>query len=177
MKSRKLTLATAAAALAAAALAPAGAQAADQVVSGTTIASTLSLGVPVAATFGATIGPSAAVDSTGGSVGVTAVGAWILRVSGTDGGKLKATADALCTGSTSVLNNALRAFPTASLGNFTSSYATGTPLTMSGTAQQIASGTGSNALTLTYRHVPNASDQFTAGCPYTMTSTVALAAT
>lgn len=173
MKSRSLTIAALVTAVAA--FAPAAAQAADQTVSGTTIGSSLALGTPVAATFGTTLGPSSSVDTTGGSVAVTAVGAWVMRVSGTDGGKLKATADAACTG-TSILNNALRVFPAAALGNFTSSYATGTPLTMSGVAQQVASGTGSNTVTLTYRHIPSTSDQLTAACPYTMTSTVDLAA-
>ncbi len=177
MKSRKLSITTIAAALAAAALVPAGAQAADQTVSGTTVGSALALGVPVAATFGTNLGATSSVDTTGGSVGVTAVGNWVLRVSGSDAGKLRATAaDAACTG-TSVLNNALRAFPTATLGNFSSSYATGTPLTMSGSAQQIASGTGSNTVTMTYRHVPSTSDQLPTGCPYTMTSTIDIAAT
>ena len=176
MNLRKLLSATAVAAAAAAALSPAAALAADQVVSGTTIGSTLALGVPVAATFGTSLGPTATVDTTGGSVAVTAVGAWAMRVSGSDAGKLAKTADALCTGSTAVLNNALRAFPTATLGNFTAASTTGSPHILSGTATQIASGTGSNTVTLTYRHIPSASDQLMPGCPYSMTSTVALAA-
>jgi len=92
-------------------------------------------------------------------------------------GKVVATsANTLCTGSTPVLNNALRIFSTATLGNFTAAGTTGAPLTLSGTATQIASGTGSNTVTLTYRHIPSTSDQLTAGCPYTLTDTVALAA-
>jgi hypothetical protein len=177
MKHLKLHFVVAAAAIAVGAFAPAAASAADQSVSGTTVSASLALGVPVAATFGTNLGTSSDVDTTGGTVPLTAIGPWIMRVSGSDGGKLKATAaDALCTGATSILNNALRSFSTAALGNFTAAATTASPLTLSGTAAQIASGTGSNTVTLTYRYVPNATDQLTAGCPYTMTSTVVIAA-
>lgn len=172
---RRFSLA-AAALLAAGALAPSDAAAADQVVSGTTVGAELALGVPVAATFGVALSPTNTVESTGGAVAVTAVGSWVMRVSGTDGGKLAATAAAACSGSTGILNNALRVFSGATLGNFTAAGTTASPVTLSGTAAQIASGTGSNTVSLTYRHVPSASDQLTAGCPYSMTSTVALAA-
>jgi hypothetical protein len=174
MQLRKFTLA-AATALTAAALAPTGASAADQAVTGTTIGSTLALGAPVAATFGTTLGPADTVDSAGGSVAVTAVGSWVMRASGTNGGKLAATAVAACDDSTAVLNNALRVFPTAALGNFTASSTSATPQTLSGSATQVASGTGSNTITLTYRHIPSSSDQFTPACPYTLTSTVDIA--
>lgn len=170
----------ASAAMAAAVIVTAGlaptANAADQTVSGTTIGSSLAIGVPVAATFGVNLGATSEVDTSGGTVTVTAVGAWVMRASGTDGGKLAATAAGACTDSTPVLNNSLRAFATASLGNFTAASTTGSPQTLSGSAAQVASGIGNNVVTLTYRHVPSASDQLTIACPYTMTSTVALAA-
>lgn len=148
----------------------------DQTVSGTTIGSTLALGVPVAATFGANLGPTETVDSIGGAVAVTAVGSWVMRVSGTDGGKLAATPGPLCTGSTPVLNNALQVFSSATLGNFTAAATSALPVTLSDSASEIASGTGSNVVTLGYRYRPSSSDQLTTACPYTLTSTVAIAA-
>ena len=177
MKHVKLLFATAAVAITAGAFAPAGASAATQSVSGTTVAASLALGVPAAATFGTNLGTSSNADTTGGSVPLTAIGPWVMRVSGSDGGKLKSTAaNPLCDNATSILNNELRSFSTASLGNFTAAATSASPLTLSGTAAQIASGTGSNTVTLTYRYIPNATDQLTAGCPYTMTSTVDVAA-
>ena len=164
-------------AVAAASIFPSAASAqSTQTVTGTTIGSTLALGVPVAATFGANLGPTETVDSTGGTVAVTAVGSWVMRVSGTDGGKLAAAANPLCTGSTPVLNNALRVFSGATLGNFTAAGTSASPVTLSGSAAQIASGTGSNVVTLGYRYQPSSSDQFTPACPYSLTSTVAIAA-
>jgi len=175
MHARKFLVVAAAAAAVAAAL-PSAASAQDQAVTGTTIGSTLALGVPVAATFGANLGPTDTVDSTGGVVAVTAVGSWVMRVSGTNGGKLAAAVGAACTGSTGVLNNALHVFSSATLGNFTAAGTSVSPVTLSATAAQVASGTGSNTVTLGYRHRPSSSDQFTPACPYSLTSTIALAA-
>jgi hypothetical protein len=180
LKPGKLSLAATVVALAAGAAVPSGASAAltdSQTVTGTVIAGSLAVGTPAPALFGTSLGTDSTADTTGGVVALTVIGPWTARVSGTNAGKLAATtALAPCLSSTPVLNNALTAFATATLGNFTAASTTGSPQTLSGTATPIASGIGSNVVTLTYRHNPNASDQLTAGCTYAMTSTVAIAA-
>src|SRR3954471_7373772 len=98
--------------------ATAGAASVSQAVTGTTLSSVISVGVPVPATFGTNLGPTAATDSTGGAVAVTAIGPWTMRLSGSDSGRLRAAAGAPCTGSTTLLGNPLDVFATASLGNF-----------------------------------------------------------
>lgn len=152
---------------------------ASQLVSGTTLSSSLALGSPANAAFGTALGPNATADSTGGTVPVTAVGAWVMRVSGTDSGKLRRTsASTACQDSSSVLTNPLSVFATGgtTTGLFFASSTTLTPQTLTGTAAQVASGTNSNTVTLNYRYSPSSSDAFVAGCDYSLTTTVDLAA-
>jgi hypothetical protein len=155
----------------------AGATSVSQAVTGTTLASAISVGVPTPATFGVGLGPAAGVDSTGGAVAVTAIGPWTMRVSGTDSGRLHAGAGPTCTGSTTLLGNPLDLFATAALGNFNAlGHTSSAPLQLTGTSTPIASGTGTNTVNLTYRFSPASTDQLTAGCDYSLTATVDVSA-
>jgi hypothetical protein len=140
----------------------------------------LGLSVPSAATFSSNLGTTGTVDTTGGSVGVTALGSWVLRVSGSDGGRLRATGSGLCAQGTTLLANPLKMFATGS-GVNNRGYTSASPLTLSGSPQIVASGnTGLISLLInvsfTYRYTASPNDQLPAGCPYSQTTTVDLSA-
>ncbi len=174
--SGKLSLAAATVALAACAALPSAASAETQAVTGTVISASLAIGTITPATF-AGLGTAAGYDTTGGTVGLIAIGPWVARISdlgATSVGKLTAATpgSGSCASSTTTLNNALGVSSTGSLGNFVPAA----PVTLSAAAQQIASGNGSNVMTVAYHHTTSASDQLMPGCAYGLTSTVALAA-
>jgi len=173
----RLPIAALAAALALAAPAAASAAGVPQQVSGTTLSSALSVGVPSPATFGANLGTAGSVNSAGGQIAVTAIGPWTMRLNGSDSGRMRSGAGANCSGSTVLLGNPLDVFATANLGNFDNqAHTTSAPMQVTGTSQPVASGTGSNGVTLTYRYTPAATDQLAAACDYAMTATVDVAA-
>ena len=173
--SGKLSLAAATVALAACAALPSAASAETQAVTGTVISASLAIGAITPATF-AGLGTAAGYDTTGGTVALIVIGPWVARVSdvGTSVGRLTATTPGAgsCVNSTTTLANALGVSSTGSLLGFTAAA----PVTLSATAQPIASGTGSNVMTLVYHHTTSASDQLMPLCAYGLTSTVALAA-
>jgi hypothetical protein len=140
----------------------------------------LAIGVPTPATFGAGLGTSQPVDSTGGSVTVTALGGWQLRIRGSDGGRLRSTGTGACSRGSTLLTNPLRFWAGGS--GVSSPGSSQSPLILSGTSQVLASGSvgGLIALavpvTITYRHVPSPNDQLPAACPYSLTATIDLSA-
>lgn len=180
MKLRSFVLAgTAVAALAAAPGAGAAVTDTDSVpVTGTTIGTSLAFGAGIVpAAFGVGLDSTASyVDATTpGVVPIVAIGAWNLRLSGTNAGKLAQGAG--CTTGSATLNNPLQLWATAGLGNMTTSFGSSSALfTLSGSPTSIATGVGTNAVTLNYRWTPHANDQLAAGCLYTNTTTVDIAA-
>ncbi|MBA3329181.1 MAG: hypothetical protein H0T43_12860 [Solirubrobacterales bacterium] len=149
-------------------------------VGGEARAAGLSLGVPTPAVFGSPLGPSTPVESTGGSVSVTALAGWQVRVRGTDGGRLRSTGTGPCASGSTLLSNSLRVW--AGGTGVSSPGSSANPLVLSDTAQVLASGNvlGLVALavpvTVTYRYVPSAGDQLPASCPYSLTAIIDLSA-
>lgn len=137
---------------------------------GTALALAITAG-PNSAVFVLSLGTSAPVDTAGGTLGVTALGTWYVRVTGSDNGRLRRT----CAEGSSLLTNQLKLFATGAPSNFGTSAA---PLTLSAgpPAQLVASGNNLVSLlvnvTLTYRYTPSASDQLSVGCPYSETTTI-----
>jgi hypothetical protein len=170
MKLRSLVVASAT--VGALAVAPA-AQAADQVVSGTTLGNSVSVTIPGVASFGTNLGASGSTSATA-LLPVVAIGGWSVSVkdknsSGTAGHLVR---DSSCTTGSNSLTNAIKVYPTASLGNFTPAYSVGTPWTLTSTAETLGAGTGSNNVTVNWVQQSSTSDQLTAGCLYTMTADV-----
>lgn len=137
----------------------------------------LAISAPTPATFSSGLGPSSAVSTTGGSVAVTALGSWELRISGTDAGRLRGTGTGACTAGTSLLTNPLGVWATGT--GVTSPGSSTTPRPLSGTSVTLATGnTGITQLVIpvgiTYRWTPSASDVLPASCPYSLTATIDL---
>lgn len=169
------------AATAALALPASSAMADTQAVTGTTLGDAINVGTISAATFGAALGATGSVTSTLGTVPIVAIGPWAMTATGggTTGnkGKMALVADQpLCAGSSSVLANPLQAWATATLPtNFSNGGVTSAaPATLGASAAALASGTGSNVLTVNYKWSANDSDQLVAGCLYSQTTTLTI---
>ena len=138
----------------------------------------LSIGVPTPASFATPLGTSGSVNTTGGAVTVTALAGWQLRISGSDGGRLRSTGTGLCANGSGLLTNPLSVW--ASGSGVSSPGSSANPLMMSGTSQVLASGSVSGLValavpvTVNYRYVASSSDQLPAGCPYSLTATIVL---
>jgi hypothetical protein len=136
----------------------------------------LALGDRVPATFGTALGTPGTVDSTGGTVLVTAVlGGWTLRGSGTDNGHLHRT----CTQGTTPLTSPLRLYATGGIVSNVYGATSATPMSLIASSQAVAGGSGLAALepvVLHYKHTLAASDQLVAACPYAATTTIELSA-
>lgn len=141
---------------------------------------TLAISVPTPASFSSPIGPAANVQTTGGSVSVTALGAWELRIRGSDGGRLRSTGTGVCANGSSLLTNPLRVW--ASGSGVTSPGSSQNPIVLSGSPQLLASGSVGGLVavavpvTITYRHVPSPEDQLPAACPYSLTAIIDVSA-
>lgn len=139
----------------------------------------LSIGGVTPATFasGLGTGPATVDTSVGtGTVSVTAIGSWKLRVSGSDGGKLRRANT--CTQGSLLLSNPLMFYATGAPTNFGTS---GTPLILTGSPQLAAQGssivTVTETVTLRYRYTPSSADQLAAACAYSESTTVDVSAT
>lgn len=170
---RAPVLAAVVAALAVAAPASAGAATANQLVSGTT-GGLLALTGGAAIATGVTLTPGATTMTSGVlSLGIT-LSRWTLTVqdnaTGSRGHMVAAASG--CTGGEASLTNPL----SVSIGGLLG-VTPGPPVSISGAAQQVASGTALGALVLTanYSQAVNADEALLSGCVYSLTSTYTLA--
>jgi hypothetical protein len=178
MKLRSIMLAAAVVA-AVGTIAP-SAMAGTQAVTGTTLGNSISVGTISAATFGTSLGASGSTTSTLGTVPIVAIGPWAMTATGGgtagDEGKMALVAgQPSCASSSAVLANPLQTWATALLGNFNAGGVTSSaPATLGSSAAALASGSGSNTVTVNYKWTPNTSDQLVAGCAYSQTTTLTI---
>ena len=149
---------------------------AGEPVTGTALSS-LSLTAGTGAAFTTNFSPGNTASATGALTATDTNSNWSLQVkdtASTNAGKMQALGGPTCSGSDSVLSNALSVSVSSPLGGVTSN----SPVSLSGTNQQVASATSqllaANLLTTNYSQtIPN-NQVMLAGCVYTLTATYTL---
>jgi hypothetical protein len=138
----------------------------DQAVAGTTL-STLSLGVSTPAVPLTNFSPGSIATGTGAVV-VTSTNPWTLKAADSAGHAGHLAAAALgCTGSEASTANPLSVTTTGLLGSSSSAGA----VSLSGTAQNVATGSFADTLTNAYSLVLGNTETMLTGCAYSTTIT------